>query len=162
MMRYFVLSCALVFFLALTLASSLPRETPFIVALAGFFALPLRGALLFAIIAGALVDVFSPIKGLSALAYALGIGTAALLHRHMLTNHSLLAFVLLAFISSGAVFAVKAIGMTVVSLLGADAGARSIFSIDAAFRIFRSAGLNLIMFIVLYGILRNYALSRHL
>lgn len=148
--------------MTLTLASPLPRETPFIVALAGFFSLPFRGAILFAVIAGAIVDIFSPVKGLSALAYALGIGTAAILHRHMLTNRSLFAFVLLALISSTVVFAVKAIGITVISLFGLGDWAHSFFSIDTAIRVFRSAGLNIIMFIILYGILRKFALARNL
>lgn len=154
MIRHFIFFCVLALSVAFALASPLPREMPFMVALAGFFIFPFRAALVYATIAGALMDVFSPVKGLSALAYAVGITVAALLHRTMLTNRSVLAFVILTSIASISVFAVKTAGMMIFSLALPEIDVLMLFSLDSMARLMWSFVLNAAMAAILYAILR--------
>lgn len=154
MIRHFIFFCVLALSIASALASPLPREMPFMVALAGFFLFPFRAAVAYAAVAGALMDIFSPVKGLSAFAYVVGIAIAALLHQTMLTNRSVLAFMILASIANISVFAVKAAGMIIFSMALHEVDALMLFSLDSMERLMWSFALNVAMAAILYAILR--------
>ena len=134
-----------------TVASPLPREVPFFIVAAASFVLPRNHALLLALCAGILVDFFSPIKGVSACIYPAGVFFAQMTQRHLLTNRSLLAFVLLLFVSGFFVVFAKYLVTFLDQMIRIGSG-HELLSRDLLERYLRAGMLNILTFMILYPI----------
>lgn len=99
MMRLCVIVIALCALSIATLASPVPRETLFFVAFFSLFFLSYRQAIAVALCAGLIADLFSPLKGTMAASFPAGIVIASLMQKHLLTNRSLPAFLIMGFVS---------------------------------------------------------------
>ncbi|MEK7122468.1 MAG: hypothetical protein AAB855_01280 [Patescibacteria group bacterium] len=128
----------------LTLASPLPREVPFFIAFVSLWMIPRSGSIGLALIAGVLVDLFSPIKGLSAILYPLVLLLIIHLEQTVLVHRSLPAFLVLASIAWLCIVAIKFI----------VSGTFFYASLDMLLTYVRAGLINMLFFIVLYGIVR--------
>lgn len=106
-MKFFWFIFLLTISCILSLRSFLPIETPFFVVFASlsFFSRSVTVFLL--VLTGLFLDIFSPIKGLSLIGYAVGIGVSITLSHTLITNRSLPAFLILGFSGWIAVVLVK-------------------------------------------------------
>lgn len=149
----FVVLLILVFLsLPLTLASPLPRDLPFFVVFGGFWLIPRSQSMMLVVIAGLLVDLFSPVKGLAALSYPLALLLVAYCERTLLVQRSLFVFLILALSAWVCVEVVR------IVLSGAF---MAIFTATTAVAYGKAALLNILFFIMLYGALKALT-PRHL
>lgn len=130
----------------LMLASPLPRDLPFFVVFAGFWTIPRSQSMLLAVIAGALVDLFSPMKGLGALTYPLTLLLVAYLERTLLAQRSLLAFLIVA-LSAWVCIELLRIVLSGVLLM--------VLTPDTARVYAKAALLNILLLIVMYAVFKK-------
>lgn len=114
MMRLCVIVIALCAVSIATLASPVPRETLFFVAFLSLFFLSYRQALAVALCAGLLADLFSPLKGVMVASFPAGLVIASLMQKHLLTNRSLPAFLIMGCVA-GFVVLLLSLGATGVA-----------------------------------------------
>ena len=154
-MTFFLFACAQLISIPFMLASPLPRETPFFIAVLALFMLPTRHCIVLAVAAGAAVDLFSPIKGLSAITYPIGILIVSQLSRSLLAYRSLFAYVLLAFCGGLVVLVLKGLitgGTELAS--GSDAGSYRGLIAHTTLLYLRAGLLNIFFIALLYCVFR--------
>lgn len=144
-MKFVVLLALVLLSLPLTLASILPRDLPFFVVFGGFWLIPRSQSMVLVILAGLLVDLFSPIKGLAVLSYPLALFIVAYCERTLLVQRSFFVFLILALSAWVCVEVVR------IVLSGAF---MVIFAPPIASAYGKAALLNILFFIMLYGALK--------
>lgn len=121
--------------LGISINSPVPVEAPFIVLFACMFALPFRAVIVIAAVVASILDLFSPIKGLSLVSYTAGMMVCFFLSRHLLTNRSLPAFFVLGLSGWFVLIACKWLLFVLISLGTGATGVALIFSFDSLGRL---------------------------
>ncbi len=131
-MRVFIVFLfLLVVSLGISINSSVPMEAPFLVLFACMFALPFRYVIVITAVVAGILDIFSPIKGLSLVSYAVGIIVCFFLSRHLLTNRSLPAFFVLGLSGWFVLIVCKWLLFVLISFGVGATGIAMIFSFDS-------------------------------
>lgn len=135
MRAFFVFLFLLVVSLGISINSSVPGEAPFLVLFACMFALPFRHVMVITAVVAGILDLFSPIKGLSLVSYTVGMIVCFFLSRHLLTNRSLPAFFVLGLSGWSVLIVCKWLLFILISLGTGATGVALIFSSDSASRL---------------------------
>jgi|GEM_PF-2190214 len=134
-------------------STSIPSETSFLVLLVMMFVFPFRTVSIVALVIGAMLDLFSPVKGLSLLSYLSGIWVCYFLSRHLLTNRSFAAFFILGLTGWIVVACIKFLIFFAVVFMTNHAALSTLFSIQTGWRFARAFGVTVVVLLSLYPLI---------
>lgn len=153
-MKSLLFAFTIVVSVVLTLASPLPREAPLFIVLLAFTVVPYRESMAIALGAGFLVDLFSPVAGLSVIAYPVAIMGVSFLTRQIFSHRSLLGFLILTLFAGVTVFVIKSVGfLLMTTVAGGDLFSLLELFFDSRGLFARAFATNVVYGVVLYGIL---------
>ena len=132
--------------------SSIPAELPFVVIFSCMSIMPFRAILWITLLTGCVLDVFSPIKGLSLFSYLSASLGCVFLGRHFLTHRSLPAFFTLGISGWALLILTKWLLFAIASQSMGGTGWNTIISLDMLLRVgrgFLTVSVALILFYLL-------------